>query len=43
MKMINKLCGLKDEFYTECDDSYLAEELKIRTKELIGERLKIFQ
>lgn len=40
-KMMKKLCSLKEKFLEQCDESYLPEELKVRTKELIEERISV--
>ena len=39
--MLNKLYSLKDEFLIQCDNSYLLDEYKIQTKELIMQRAGI--
>ncbi len=39
--MMNKLCSLKDRFLEQCDCSYLSDELKIKTKELIVQRTEM--
>ncbi len=38
-KMINKLCQLENAFLTGCKESYLSDELKAKTSELISERI----
>ncbi|MEA4889210.1 MAG: HipA domain-containing protein [Clostridiaceae bacterium] len=37
--MLNKLCSLRENFLTECDRSYLSNELKMKTKDLIVQRI----
>ena len=39
--MLNKLSSLKDAFLMQCDHSYLSDELKAKTKELIVQRVEI--
>ncbi|MGL4485126.1 MAG: HipA domain-containing protein [Anaerovoracaceae bacterium] len=39
--ILNKLCSLKVDFLDICNDSYLADEQKIKMKELIKERIAI--
>lgn len=38
-KMMNKLCHLENAFLTACEASYLSDELKTKTSELISERI----
>ena len=40
-KMIEKICSLKEKFLAQCDDSYLPDEWKVKTKELIGKRIEL--
>lgn len=40
-KMINKLCSLEEKFLWQCEDSYLPDELKEKTKDLIKKRIAI--
>lgn len=40
-KMIRKMCSFEQKFHDECDQSYLSDELKVKTKALISERIKI--
>lgn len=42
-KMIRKLCSLKTEFLRACDESYLSDEQKEKTKNLIAERIRILE
>ncbi|MHB1452704.1 MAG: HipA domain-containing protein [Saccharofermentanales bacterium] len=39
--MLNKLCSLSDDFLMQCDQSYLTDERKTQTKELIIQRTRI--
>ena len=39
--MLNKLCSLSDDFLVQCDQSYLSDGLKIKTKELIMQRIDV--
>ena len=41
--MLNKLCSLRDDFLMQCDQSYLSDELKIKTKELIMQRVGVIR
>lgn len=41
LKMMKKLCDLKDKYLQQCDQSYLSEELKEKTKNLIIERIDV--
>jgi serine/threonine-protein kinase HipA len=36
--MLNRLCSLRDAFQTQCDQSYLADDLKMKMRELIVQR-----
>ncbi len=38
-KMIGRICGLKDAFFLQCEDSYLTEEMKESLKALISARI----
>ena len=38
-KMTNKLCHLENAFLAVCEASYLSDELKTKTSELISERI----
>lgn len=40
-KMLQKLCSLKDEFIKQCENSYLSEELKVKTQSLINQRIEL--
>lgn len=40
-KMIKKLCALKERYMEQCELSYLTDELKDKTKELILQRIQI--
>lgn len=40
--MLNKLFSLRDNFLMQCDQSYLLDELKLQTKDLIIKRTEIF-
>lgn len=40
-KMIKKITSLQDQFLYQCDQSYLSEDLKERTKELIELRINL--
>ena len=37
--MLNKLCLLRDDYLMHCDQSYLSDELKLKTKDLIVQRI----
>jgi serine/threonine-protein kinase HipA len=37
--MLNKLCSLSDHYLMQCDQSYLSDDLKIKMKELILQRV----
>lgn len=39
--IMSKICSLKEKFMQQCDESYLSEELKLKTKELIEQRIGI--
>lgn len=39
--MLNKLYSLRNEFLMQCDNSYLSDDLKLQTKELIVQRTEI--
>ena len=41
-KMMKKMGNLKEKFLAGCDESYLSDELKQRTKELIEKRVELF-
>ena len=41
--MLNKLGSLKDDFLMQCNQSYLSADLKIKTKELIIQRVEVIQ
>ena len=40
-KMMKKLCSLSEKYMEQCELSYLSDELKEKTKDLILERIKI--
>lgn len=40
-KMMKKLCLLKEKYMEKCEQSYLSDELKEKTKELIAERIEV--
>lgn len=42
-KMIKKICLLEGKFQEECDKSYLTDELKEKTRNLISERIEILK
>lgn len=42
-KMIRRLCSFEQKFHEECDKSYLSDELKVKTKILISERIEILK
>lgn len=42
-KMIKKICMLEGKFHEECDKSYLTDELKEKTRNLISERIEILK
>ena len=39
-KMMKKLCALKEKYVEQCELSYLPDELKEKTKELIIQRIE---
>ena len=39
-KMLQRLCALKEKYLEQCDRSYLADELKEKTKDLILQRIE---
>lgn len=40
-KMMKKLCTFREQYMEQCEESYLSDELKEKTKDLIDERIKI--
>ena len=41
LNMMNKICSMEENFIRECEESYLSEEQKISTIDLIRERIKV--
>jgi len=39
--MLNKLVSLSNDFLMQCEQSNLSDELKLKTKELIGQRTDV--
>ena len=39
--MLAKLCSLKDDFLSQCDESYLSKTQKAKLKDLIEKRIAI--
>lgn len=40
-KMLKRLCSLRNKFHIACDQSYLTDDLREQTKELISKRIEI--
>jgi serine/threonine-protein kinase HipA len=41
--MMNKLCSMRDDFLMQCNQSFLSDELKTKTKELIVQRTEVIR
>jgi len=41
--MLDMLCSLRDDFLAQCEHSYLSDDLKIKTRELIVQRVDVIR